>query len=388
MHSLTRTNKCETCCADYEQKKALPEAVTKMREEGATFEGVLASLAHLRLPMGLNDFGVYELKEEYYASVDPYFWHYSCASREKVEAILSERRNAASSNIWEFGDAFKLPQVLPISLLCLCAQIDVYPNDHIMKPMERIICCPSFLRLVIMGLRRVIAFELSQFERITMSLLQLVAIACRLSSDRYNFFEASDKPIVTKEKSGESLDLLNLLLFLLSKGDEAKYRVFVPILKSIVREFELAASSKAHQKIASWRASVSQAASSANSFETEVARQKKATAARQQKLKMQFRKQQKLFLENSLDDGDNAAARTESASPDFQEEISEFKTGTCIICSGMCMRLLADNAIQRNAIHILRSMVFLPIFSRAMYVNTRIPHTHTRVFPKPILCGS
>lgn len=388
MHSLTRTNKCETCCADYEQKKALPEAVTKMREEGATFEGVLASLAHLRLPMGLNDFGVYELKEEYYATVDPYFWHYSCASREKVEAILSERRNAASSNIWEFGDAFKLPQVLPISLLCLCAQIDVYPNDHIMKSMERIICCPSFLRLVIMGLRRVIAFELSQFERITMSLLQLVAIACRLSSDRYNFFEASDKPIVTKEKSGESLDLLNLLLFLLSKGDEAKYRVFVPILKSIVREFELAASSKAHQKIASWRASVSQAASSANSFETEVARQKKATAARQQKLKMQFRKQQKLFLENSLDDGDNAAARTESASPDFQEEISEFKTGTCIICSGMCMRLLADNAIQRNAIHILRSMVFLPIFSRAMYVNTRIPHTHTRVFPKPILCGS
>jgi E3 ubiquitin-protein ligase UBR1 len=96
-----------------ELAKSMSERVVKMKGCETSFEELLVSVATLRMPAGLKSFGVYELKPEFYASVDPYFWHYTRAGREKVW-----KSKAVEGNLWEFESSG-----------CELPRIDPYPND-------------------------------------------------------------------------------------------------------------------------------------------------------------------------------------------------------------------------------------------------------------------
>ncbi|RUS18204.1 hypothetical protein BC937DRAFT_89041 [Endogone sp. FLAS-F59071] len=67
--------------------KRIPERLC----ENPKYDQLLAELANFRAPEGLHDFGVYELKEQYYDEVDPYFFHYSRNSRAEAEQMLKKR---------------------------------------------------------------------------------------------------------------------------------------------------------------------------------------------------------------------------------------------------------------------------------------------------------
>ncbi|KAJ3294206.1 hypothetical protein HDU79_011373, partial [Rhizoclosmatium sp. JEL0117] len=54
-------------------------------------ETILSEIAVFKPPSLSNDKGMYELKDEFYDQVDPWFHHYTRAQREEVDAILCKR---------------------------------------------------------------------------------------------------------------------------------------------------------------------------------------------------------------------------------------------------------------------------------------------------------
>ncbi|KAI8803245.1 hypothetical protein BJ742DRAFT_683363 [Cladochytrium replicatum] len=66
-----------------------------------TFNDVLATVANFRAPEGASDTGLYELKEECYAEVDPWFWHYTRNQRMEVEEVLRARDDKRRKEVEE-----------------------------------------------------------------------------------------------------------------------------------------------------------------------------------------------------------------------------------------------------------------------------------------------
>ncbi|KAG2217780.1 hypothetical protein INT45_011837 [Circinella minor] len=67
--------------------KRIPERLT----EHPDFDEILNQVANFKAPVSLNDSGRYELREEYFDMVDPYFWHYSRNNRGEAELVLKNR---------------------------------------------------------------------------------------------------------------------------------------------------------------------------------------------------------------------------------------------------------------------------------------------------------
>ena len=59
------------------------------------FDHALRDVTQFRTPDGTSDTGIYELKDEVYDEVDPFFYHYTRNKREEVERILRARYNRA-----------------------------------------------------------------------------------------------------------------------------------------------------------------------------------------------------------------------------------------------------------------------------------------------------
>lgn len=67
--------------------------VAERMVEDVCFESVLNEIAIYKPPRSTVDSGLYELKDEYFSEVNPYFFHYSRGKRDEVDPILKERLN-------------------------------------------------------------------------------------------------------------------------------------------------------------------------------------------------------------------------------------------------------------------------------------------------------
>lgn len=102
IHSL-----CLTPISYSELTKRIPERLC----ENPKYDQLLAELASFRAPEGLHDFGVYELKEQYYDEVDPYFFHYSRNNRAEAEQMLKNRWKKHGES-----RSFQVPRFRPITI--------------------------------------------------------------------------------------------------------------------------------------------------------------------------------------------------------------------------------------------------------------------------------
>ncbi|KAF8525093.1 hypothetical protein BU17DRAFT_41819 [Hysterangium stoloniferum] len=93
-------------CGFTEICKRVPE---RMVEE-VCFEGALMDVAHFRFPESTTDSGLYELKDECFDEVNPYFYHYARNKREEVDAILRARAKKKTGS----ADMVFVPQPLDI----------------------------------------------------------------------------------------------------------------------------------------------------------------------------------------------------------------------------------------------------------------------------------
>lgn len=71
--------------------KRVPERLI----EEASFEHVLQEVSHFKKAEGVLDSGSYELKETFFANVDPFFYHYNRARREEVDGVLKAKLTKA-----------------------------------------------------------------------------------------------------------------------------------------------------------------------------------------------------------------------------------------------------------------------------------------------------
>lgn len=75
----------------------LTRHISDKLKDHANFDRVLASVSNYRAPDGTNDLGIFELKDECYEEVQPFFYHYTRNQREKAEQVLKERQKRKSS---------------------------------------------------------------------------------------------------------------------------------------------------------------------------------------------------------------------------------------------------------------------------------------------------
>ncbi|THU98837.1 hypothetical protein K435DRAFT_837946 [Dendrothele bispora CBS 962.96] len=69
----------------------LVKRVSERLVEDVCFERVLKEITNFRPPESTSDSGMYELKDEMYDEVNPFFYHYTRNKREEVEGILKNR---------------------------------------------------------------------------------------------------------------------------------------------------------------------------------------------------------------------------------------------------------------------------------------------------------
>ncbi|KAG1248656.1 hypothetical protein G6F68_013703 [Rhizopus microsporus] len=103
-------NLCLGISAYSDLTKRIPERITEHPE----FDSILLDVAKFRKPEGVNDHGLYELKEEFFKEVDTYFWHYSRNNREEAENVLKLRWKKANPDKKE-DDFFVLPHTTKIN---------------------------------------------------------------------------------------------------------------------------------------------------------------------------------------------------------------------------------------------------------------------------------
>lgn len=69
----------------------LTKRVAERLTDDVYFERVLKEVANFKAPDSTSDYGVYELKDEAYEEINPFFYHYTRNKREEVELVLSGR---------------------------------------------------------------------------------------------------------------------------------------------------------------------------------------------------------------------------------------------------------------------------------------------------------
>jgi E3 ubiquitin-protein ligase UBR1 len=69
----------------------LVKRVAERLVDDTCFERVLKEVAIFKPPESTNDFGIYELKDEAFEEVNPFFYHYTRNKREDVDTILRNR---------------------------------------------------------------------------------------------------------------------------------------------------------------------------------------------------------------------------------------------------------------------------------------------------------
>ncbi len=69
----------------------LVKRVAERLVDDSSFEGMLREVANFRPPEGPTETGLYELKEEAFDEVNPFFYHYTRNRREEVETVLRKR---------------------------------------------------------------------------------------------------------------------------------------------------------------------------------------------------------------------------------------------------------------------------------------------------------
>ncbi|KAI8927517.1 hypothetical protein BC831DRAFT_452194 [Entophlyctis helioformis] len=93
-HLIDATNEAGTTASAAAAAASASDPSAASETQAATpqsFDEILSSVAHFKFPEGPADHGTYELRDQFYSEVDPWFWHYTRNEREDVEDVLRKR---------------------------------------------------------------------------------------------------------------------------------------------------------------------------------------------------------------------------------------------------------------------------------------------------------
>ncbi|KAG0045707.1 hypothetical protein BGZ83_009072 [Gryganskiella cystojenkinii] len=328
-----------------ELAKRIPERLT----EHVKFDDTLKELASYRAPDGIADHGLYELKDQFFDEVDPYFIHFSRNNSEEAEEILKSRIVKKS------GNTIKTPQILP-----RLSKIERGPFQNLGDIMHT----KAMTQILFYTFWNVKAEPKIKSDTIIDQAAYLMQIAVldpnsdaarnieqNLSGGssgegmggfmRHATFEKF--PVIV---NGNERVRLTLLSILIQRADDPAYKSIQPKLHFVLKEFETFGSIEAQTIVGQWKASKGPLESddSGTSEMAEAERRKKANQERQAKIMAQFAQQQQSFmsLNEDLYDSDEDEIGTaidvdehnplDLGAQKIAEAIWHYPTGTCIVC--------------------------------------------------------
>ncbi|KAG0300770.1 hypothetical protein BGZ98_008913, partial [Dissophora globulifera] len=327
-----------------ELTKRIPERLT----EHVKFDDTLKELASYRAPDGITDHGLYELKDQFFDEVDPYFIHFSRNNSEEAEEILKSRI------IKKSGNKIKTPQILP-----KLSKIERGPFQSLGNMMHTKV----MTQILFYTFWNVKAEPKIKSDTIIDQAAYLMQIAIldpnndsakSLTQDTNG--ESSGRGMAgflqhaTFEKfpvivNGNERVRLSLLSILIQRADDPAYKSIQPKLNFVLNKFEELGSAEAKSIVGQWKASKgpSESEESGTSEMEETERKRKANQERQARIMAQFAQAQQSFMSlnedlyDSDDDEDTKSVTEEEENIELgaqkiAETVWHYPTGTCIVC--------------------------------------------------------
>ncbi|KAI8143673.1 hypothetical protein BJV82DRAFT_558238 [Fennellomyces sp. T-0311] len=306
--------------------KRVPERLTEHND----FDGILNEVAIFKAPVSLNDSGRYELREQYYDNVDPYFWHFSRNNRGEAELVLKNRWKKENPDKDESA-FFVLPK----------------PFEWVQGPfqgLERLLSSPVLVQMIIYTLHNIRRTrESHKSDTVLDEVMYLILLAmsvedpsefCQYATGRVFTFESPD------DASEQEMSLFQVLVQY--RNDEHYKETHVRIdwiLEQMkTRGGELAQAAIKEYLDASQKHEPASEASTQELSEAE--RKKKAAKERQQKIMAMFAQAQSAFMEQNEDlydeeeeeQNEPEEINTDETQVASEQRVCAYPTGTCIVC--------------------------------------------------------
>ncbi|KAJ3389759.1 hypothetical protein HDU92_000883, partial [Lobulomyces angularis] len=273
------------------------------------FKPSLEKVATFQSAVAINDSGKYFLKEHYYKSVNPYFWHYTKIQRENVLQILNKK---------------KINKTLEIPTL------EVIPSSSGFESINNVISTKCFLKVIYVSLwyllnGSVLSEHFEQCEVNLKYILHLIKVSISLNSLQSNFLCLASQKLMSANPSCNSSTILQLLI----NATELKnllFKEFISEIEFIILQFE--SSGYGVQEITLWK---KKKEAPQNNDISEITNNKINLKARKSKLLNRFSKaQNKIF---SVESSPTKTNYFEEFTVSDSISDKNFPYGTCVVCS-------------------------------------------------------
>lgn len=305
-----------------EMCKVIPDILTT----DAMFEELLQEMAIFKPPVGVRDYGVYQLRPEYFDKVDSHYLHFSSTKIEEAETVLKTRISKSSGK--------------PIETIVLEPALEpILSGPFIgLSAFTRTIAFTFLLKQILdfVDVNR----EENQHDNLFNHLLHLCHIAAlddfNTQNEERSFASYMCEQLTPNLETGSILGYI----ITLSKTDEfkdrtAKIQRIISLLKSkdpnVMIEFSVRIG--ANDEISD--------SETVENIESEAERKKRVGKERQAQILAEFQKRQKLFaqqhadLEDDEDEDENLMdVDTNNNDIDGKDSGEEYKfpAGQCILC--------------------------------------------------------
>ncbi|KAJ3331587.1 hypothetical protein HDU76_002758 [Blyttiomyces sp. JEL0837] len=372
---------------------------------------LLPELANFKFPDGTNDKGLYELRDEFFDEVDPWFCHYSRTQREEVDATLSKRASKKARD-----DTKTLMQAVVsgsmdelaisqggFSTLCrkfgvrnaTCMHIDVKSG---MSSLNSMVSGKVFTRMIFYGLVNVMRRENPVRSEVFLSaLLHLIMVSMDIESASSSSSESSSflrnaGTVLFDSPSDEIVQksVVSILLDAFDRRDEDLFKDHGSKLALMLIRLGAIGGPTTKEAVLSWRAKQQSSmlesdgpeSGASTPLQSDGEKKKAAAKMRQAAIMAQFAKQQQSFMEAFGDDGDEDSemvSEQEYFDADNVEDVSSkrlwsFVPGNCIVC---------QEELAENQMFGMIALMQSSHLNRSRFVDFRQPDTIHELLATP-----
>ncbi|ORX62464.1 hypothetical protein DM01DRAFT_1315943 [Hesseltinella vesiculosa] len=367
----------------------LVKLVPEHLHEHEAFEATLLQLATYKPPDGLNDYGTYELKDQYYDELDPFFWHFTRNHREEAfDALRKHRPQLAKTDpSWSWltsssasmdpskkkqvkeellvmptlpkiasGPFTRLGEFLHSPILCQIITHALWNmKAHTISPSDTILETVLYLAmLAVQNIQQRSLIKAKGKQRAEESSSASASDDMAYASGTTNFIDHAIHDTYAIKISSNERERVTLLTVLLRCLNDSNLEHIHKRLYYIVDHIERHSNNESKRTIDDWRQAYKEAhvlaQESASNAQSEYERKKAAAKARQAAIMSQFAQAQSQFLsqhgdlyEDAEDDNlspeerqqDPAAMDYKNLAEGDQAEVQRmchFPSGTCIVC--------------------------------------------------------
>uniref|UniRef100_A0A060T6C4 E3 ubiquitin-protein ligase n=1 Tax=Blastobotrys adeninivorans TaxID=409370 RepID=A0A060T6C4_BLAAD len=304
-----------------EMCRSIPDALSSE----AVFETVLNELATFKPPSGVRDYGMYQLKPEFYSEFDTHYIHFSSTRIEEAETVIKNRLHKQTGT--------------PIEAIVVEPPIRKIDSGPYVKLSAFTRTLP-FVRMTYDLLVRVYQnYSDNQHEGVLNYLLHLLHVAAlddlNMDSDKslahylcLNLFDPLD------ETAEESQSIVQLLLVFMKKDEFKDCRAKIQRILSILREKDSTLMESVVKDGSIGTQEEMDDSISVSATESEFKKKQRIGKERQQKILQQLQEQQKLFAQNNMGQDDDDMDLEEEGDASESENIPGWKypESQCILC--------------------------------------------------------